>query len=77
MAGCEVKWKLLCIVKGYHVYKALPRMLDILSQNAKRPFSETKSVVTDVQNNVKVLLFLHDVLVSNGLDTRGLLTIST
>ena len=34
------------------------------------------SVVSNVQNNVNVLLYLHGVLVSNKLNTRGLLTIS-
>ena len=51
-------------------------MLDVLSWNAKHLFSETNSVVSNVQNNVNVLLFLHGVLVSNKLNTRGLLTIS-
>ena len=32
-------------------------------------------MVSNVQNNVKTLLFLHSVLVSNKLETRGLLTI--
>lgn len=51
-------------------------MLDVLSWNVKRLFSEMNYVVSNVQNNVNVLLFLHGVLVSNKLNTRGLLTIS-
>ena len=56
--------------------KALQPPLDVLSWNAKHPFSDTYSVVSSLQNNVNVLLFLHSVLVSNALDTRGLFTIS-
>ena len=44
------------------VIKALQPMLDVLSRNAKCPFSET-------------LLLFHGVLVSNRLDTSGLLII--
>ena len=58
------------------VIKALQPILDVLSWNAKRLFSETNSVVSNVQNNVNVLLYLHGVLVSNKLNTCGLLTIS-
>ena len=39
-------------------------------------FSETNSMVSNVHNNVNVLVFLSGVLVSNRLDTRGFLTIS-
>ena len=56
------------------VTKALQPTLDVLSWNAKRSFSETNSVVSNVQNSVNTLFFLHGVLVLNGLDTRGLLT---
>ena len=56
--------------------KALQPPLDVLSWNTKHPFSETNSVVSSLQNNVNVLLFLHSVPVSNGLDTHGLLTIT-
>ena len=44
--------------------------MDVLSQNAKFPFSGTNSVV---QNNV--LLLLHGALASNKFDIRGLLTV--
>ena len=50
------------------VIKALQPTLDVPSWNAKRSFSETNSVVSNVQNNVNALPFLHGVLVSNGLN---------
>ena len=55
------------------VIEALQPSLDVLLRNAKFPFSETNSVVPNIQNNT--LHFLHCVLVSNRLDTCGLLTI--
>ena len=44
------------------VIKVIQPTLDVLSQNAKCPFSKTHSVVSNVQNNVNALLFLHGVL---------------
>ena len=46
------------------VIKALQPMLDVPSWNAKRSFSEMNSVVSNIQNNVNTLPFLHGVLVS-------------
>ena len=76
MAGCEDE----CMEGVVHsegipclrshvgsVIKALQPTLDVLSQNAKRPFNETNSMVSIVQNNVNVLLFLHSVLVLKDL----------
>lgn len=66
MAGSEDEWKLLCVV--------LQPPLDVLLRNAELPFSGTNSVVSSVQDNA--LLLFRSVLASNGLSTRGLLTIS-
>ena len=73
MAGFEDEWKgLPCVqIRVGSVTKALQPLLDVLSRNAKFPFSGTNSVV---QNNA--LLLLHGALASNRLDIHGLLTIS-
>ena len=79
MAGSKDEWKLLYVVRSYHVYKYVWELSQklfnhrwmFLSWNAKFPFSGMNSVV---QNNV--LLLLHGALASNRLDIRGLLTIS-
>ena len=68
-----IPWLQSCVGS---IIKALQPLLDVLSQNAKRPFSETNFVVSNVQNSINMLLLLHGVLVLNRLDTRGLLTIS-
>ena len=74
MAGSKDEWKLLYVVRGYHVYKYVWDLSQkhVFSWNAKFPqFSGTNSVV---QTNV--LFLLHGALAKNTLDNRGLLTIS-